>query len=100
MRVELTRFLPPTDGTEDALAAYEDSKTFYDELQKLRQKWGTWANGESDVFATIEGALHAFGYFPANRAHAMGDAMTDFIFHHSHRIDASNNKTKTVHAVL
>ena len=69
------------------MAAYEDSKAFYEELQNVRRKWGTWAPGESDVFCTVNGGLHAFGYFPSNRAHAMGDAVTDFIFHHSKRLD-------------
>ena len=92
-----TNFLK--DGTHDWLAAYEDSKAFYDELQKIRAKWGTWAEGESDVFATIEGALHAFGYWPSMRAHAMGDAITDFIFHHSRRLDLQRH-IKPQEAVL
>lgn len=82
------------------MTAFQDSKDFYDDLQRLRRKWGSWAEGESDVFATIEGALHAFGYFPSNRAHAMGDAFTDFIFHHSRRIDAEHHKTQRLEAIV
>lgn len=74
------------------LAAYEDAEEFYNALQNLRKRWGTWAEGETDVFATIDGGLHAFGYFPSNRAHAMGDAVTDFIFHHGKRVDAAKHQ--------
>ena len=70
------------------MVAREDAESFYNELQKVRRKWGTWAQGESDVFYTVNGALHGFGYLPSNRAHATGDAITDFIFHHSNRIDS------------
>ena len=77
-------FIP--HGTMDTLAAYEDSKAFYDILQQYRSKTGTWKQGENDIFATVTGGLHAFGYFPSPRSHAMGDAFSDFIFHHSQRI--------------
>jgi acetyl esterase/lipase len=74
-------------GTLDMLAAYNDSKEFYDELQKVRAKYGSWAMGESDVFVEVSSGLHGFGYFPSPRAHALGDAMADFIFHHARRLD-------------
>lgn len=92
VRPTIAPFLIP-HGTADVLVMYEDSAHLFETLQKLRAKWGTWAEGEGDVLATIEGGLHAFGYWPSQRAHAMGDAITDFIFHHSKRIDIATHQT-------
>lgn len=68
------------------LASYEDSKDFYDELQKVREKYGSWAPGESDVFVEVTSGLHGFGYFPSPRAHALADSSSDFIWHHFRRL--------------
>lgn len=56
-----------THGTLDMLAAYKDSKEFYDELQKVRHKFGSWASGESDIFVEVSSGLHGFGYLPSAR---------------------------------
>jgi len=73
-------FIP--HGTHDVLASYRDATVFYEALQKVREKFPL-PNGERDVFVTLDGGHHAFGYFPSLRSNALGDAMADFIFHHS-----------------
>jgi len=76
-------------GDKDELASYEDAKVFCGELQRLRRRFGTWAEGETDVMVTCPGAHHATNcYMPSPRATALADAVADFVFHHSRRIDA------------
>lgn len=76
-------------GTCDALASYADAKRFYEELQAVRKKFGTWATGESDVFVTVNGGHHAYGYATGVRSNALADGMYDFMAHHSRRYDAA-----------
>ena len=73
-------FIP--HGTRDVLASYADATVFYETLRELRAKFPL-PFGDKDVFVTLDGAHHAFGYFPSLRSNALGDAMSDFIFHHS-----------------
>ena len=74
-------------GTLDALASFEDARHFYDQICKVREKFGTWAPGEKDIFVSVTDGHHAFGYFPSIRAMALADAAVDFILHHSQRLD-------------
>jgi acetyl esterase/lipase len=75
--------LPPfmvIHGTCDSLAAFNDSKTFYDELVAFRTKYGY--DTKMDVFVCVNGGHHAFGYITSPRSTALGDAVVDFISHH------------------
>ena len=75
-------------GTKDALAAYNDSREFFAALSQLRAKWG--APGaearENDIWVSLDGGHHAFGYLTAPRAIALGDAMAEFIYYHARRL--------------
>lgn len=71
-------------GTHDALAAYNDSLTFFNELQKVRQKFH---NQTMDVFISVTGGHHAFGYIVSPRAMALADGIVDFIYHYARTAD-------------
>lgn len=78
---KLSPFFIP-HGTHDVLAPYKDAKEMFLALRELRLKFPL-PNGQKDVFVTLSHGHHAFGYFPSLRSNALGDAMADFIFHHS-----------------
>jgi len=66
-------------GTKDALAAFDDSRTFFERLQTVRKATKSPVN---DVFVQLDGADHAFGYLPSPRTVSMGLAVAAFIEHH------------------
>ena len=66
-------------GTKDALAALQDSAVFYQELCNLREVW----REHTDVNVVLPGGHHAFGYIPSPRSNALGDAIADFVRHHT-----------------
>jgi len=70
-------------GTLDTLASYEDAKEFFDILQEIRKKFTS--NDMVDVFLPVEGGVHGYGYLPSPRSNALGDAMADFVWHHTNR---------------
>jgi acetyl esterase/lipase len=73
-------------GTLDALASLEDARAFFEAVRKVREKFGSWAPGEGDIFVENKDAHHAVGYFPSVRAMALGDAVVDFVTHHAGRL--------------
>jgi acetyl esterase/lipase len=88
VKQDLDPKLPPmmvVHGTHDQLAAFDDAAVFFQELSRLREKYGTWKAGETDVFVSVTGGHHAFGYITSPRACALADSMYEFVAHHSKR---------------
>jgi len=71
-------------GTIDTLAAFDDSKSFFQRLRELRKKTNN-ANFV-DVFVEIEDTEHGFGYLPAPRSVALAHAMGAFIDFHCQEV--------------
>jgi hypothetical protein len=59
--------------------AEKDAQQFFAEITKVRKRHGP----KGDAFISVTGGVHAFGYFPTPRSHAMADGFCDFIFHHA-----------------
>ncbi|CAK9106593.1 Esterase LipC [Durusdinium trenchii] len=67
-------------GTDDTLAAFDDSQAFFGRLQQLRKAKNS---SVKDIFVEVKGAEHGFGYVPSPRSVSLSLAMGAFVKHHS-----------------
>ena len=85
--------LPPplfvVHGSDDRLTSIRDAEAFFRSVRDVRLVHGGGGGGGNnaddaegdvpDVFCSVHGALHGFGYFPSPRAVCLAEATVDFI---------------------
>ncbi|GBG34118.1 Carboxylesterase 1 [Hondaea fermentalgiana] len=76
-------------GTNDVLAAFDDSRAFFSRLQEVRK---ATKSAVKDIFVELEGADHGFGYVPSPRTVSMSLAVAAFMDHHIELAHAGSSR--------